>query len=85
MRVSVKHTGAKNPAQFESPKYSLPITWDDLQAIKDNFWPDCIALEIYPPKASIVNVADMRWLWVLPAGASLPFNLDSDSQTLLKS
>lgn len=85
MRVSVKHTAARNLAQFEDPKSSLPITWDDLQAIKDHFWPECIAIEVYPPKSAIVNVADMRWLWVLPAGAMLPFNLQADSQTLLKS
>lgn len=38
-RVAVKHTSAKTPAEFDSPKHSQPITWDDLQAIKDDFWP----------------------------------------------
>jgi hypothetical protein len=75
LRVAVKHTRAKTPEQYECRKYSLPITWDDMQAIKDHFWPSRIAVEVFPPKDSIVNVADMRWMWVLPPGAVLPFNL----------
>lgn len=76
-KVSVKHTAASNQAEFLSRDYSLPVTWDDLQAIKDRFWPGLIGLEIYPPKRSIVNAADLRWLWVLPAAAVLPFNLQA--------
>lgn len=72
-------------AQFTSRGYSLPITWDDMQAIKDHFWPERIAMEIYPPHDSIVDVADMRWMWVLPAGACLPFNLQSSSLEILTS
>lgn len=57
-------------------------TWSQLQAIKDHFWPHRVALEIYPPKHRIVDVAPMRWLWILPAGHCLPFNLATDGEPL---
>lgn len=79
LRVSIKHTSAKTPEQYEKRRYSKPITWDDMQAIKDWFWPNRIAVEVFPPKANVVNVADMRWMWVLPQGAVLPFNLQGSS------
>jgi hypothetical protein len=85
LRVAVKHTRAKNQKQVMSRGYAKPVTWDDLQAIKDHFWPDRIAVEIFPPKDKIVDVADMRWIWVLPRGAVLPFNLQRDSLHRLES
>jgi hypothetical protein len=83
--VAVKHTAAKNPTEFADRKFSKPITWDDLQAIKDRFWPSRIAVEVFPPKDKIVDAADMRWLWVLPPGAVLPFNLQANSSSRLES
>lgn len=85
LRVSIKHTRAKTPENFMKRGYALPITWDDMQAIKDHFWPDRIAIEIFPPHDSIVDIADMRWMWVLPKGAVLPFNLQSSSLERLES
>ena len=85
IRVAVKHTRAKNQAQACKRGYDLPVTWDDLQAIKDHFWPERIALEVFPPKDKIVDVADMRWIWVLPKGAVLPFNLQSRAIERLES
>ena len=48
------------------------ISWDDLQRLKT----ECgrgerMAVEIFPPDHDVVNVANMRHLWVLPD--SLPF------------
>ncbi len=85
LRVAIKRTAGKTRKQAEGRSHSIPITWDELQAIKDHFWPELIAIEIYPPKASIVNVADLRWLWVLPPGAMLPFNLKDGSESRLSS
>lgn len=79
LRVSVKHTRATKPDDVMKRGYAKPITWDDMQAIKDHFWPERIAVEVYPPKDKIVDVADMRWMWVLPKGAMLPFNLQASS------
>lgn len=43
------------------------ITWDELQSIKnavgyENSW--CV--ECFPPENKIINVANMRHLWILP-------------------
>ena len=85
IRVAVKHTKAKTPAQAMRRGYDLPVTWDDMQAIKDHFWEERIAVEVFPPKDKIVDVADMRWIWVLPKGAILPFNLQSRAIERLES
>lgn len=79
LRVAVKHTSGKTVEKAMDRKYSKPITWDDMQAIKDHYWPNRIAVEVYPPRDKIVNDADMRWMWVLPKGAILPFNLQGSS------
>ncbi len=45
------------------------ITWDELQALKNECGRgDRWAMEIYPAEAKIVNVSNMRHLWVLPEG-----------------
>lgn len=47
------------------------ISWDALQAIKDSLgFADQDAVELYPAKNDIVNVANMRHLWVLPEKVS---------------
>lgn len=49
------------------------ITWDDLQRLKrEAGFGDREAVEIFPPDDSVVNVANMRHLWVLPA--PMPFS-----------
>lgn len=43
------------------------ISWDDLQWIKNCIgYGDRFAVEIYPAEHEVVNVANMRHLWVLP-------------------
>ena len=43
------------------------ITWDDLQRLKRECgYHDRDAVEIYPRDYDIVNVANMRHLWILP-------------------
>lgn len=42
------------------------ITWDELQQLKKECgFGDRWAVEIYPPDAEIVNVSNMRHLWIL--------------------
>jgi hypothetical protein len=44
------------------------LTWDDLQRLKaEAGFGDRWAVEIYPPDASVVNVANLRHLWLLQA------------------
>lgn len=58
------------------------IPWDDLQVLKGHAgYGDREAVEIYPPDARVVNQANMRHLWVLPAGEQMPFGLDKERDT----
>lgn len=82
VRVSVKHNSGDSVDAFRDRANALPVTWDDLQAIKSRFWPNRIAIEVYPPIDQLVNDADMRWLWVLPVTAALPFNLHGKTDVL---
>ena len=43
------------------------ITWDDLQRLKSEAgYGDREAVEVYPPDSCVVDVANIRHLWVLP-------------------
>lgn len=43
------------------------ITWDELQWLKaEAGFADSWAVEVFPPDDQVVNVANMRHLWVLP-------------------
>jgi hypothetical protein len=47
------------------------ITWDEIQDIKRKLgFGDCFAVEIYPADADVVNVANMRHIWMIDP---LPF------------
>lgn len=56
-------------------RFREDIAWDDLQRLKaEAGFGDRLAVETFPPDRLIVNVANMRHLWVMPAGAErLPF------------
>lgn len=44
------------------------IGWDVLQRIKDEMLgPDVLAIEVYPPADAVVNAANIRHLWEVPA------------------
>lgn len=43
------------------------ITWDELQSVKAGCgFGDCDAVEVYPKTTDVVNVANMRHLWLVP-------------------
>lgn len=49
------------------------ITWEELQRLKrEAGYGDHDAVEIFPADADVVNVANMRHLWIV-AGGSMPF------------
>lgn len=51
--------------------------WSDLQRIKDEIaGPERVAIEIYPAAKDVVDNANMRHLFVLPAGTAAPFTID---------
>lgn len=48
-------------------RFNDGISWDELQSIKNNVgYADLQAIEIFPKERDLVNVANMRHLWVLP-------------------
>lgn len=49
------------------------ITWVELQRLKrEAGYGDHDAVEVFPPDCDLVNVANIRHLWILPSG-HLPF------------
>ena len=61
MRLSVCRT------KLDGTRWQDGITWDELQQIKKEVgMGDKFAVEIYPADADVVNVANMRHLWILP-------------------
>lgn len=47
------------------------ITWEELQAIKAEVgYAELDAVEIYPRSGDVVNVSNMRHLWVMPGPVS---------------
>lgn len=60
-RLSVCRTTIK-----ENGHWAEEITWAELQSLKEQCgYGDKAAVEIYPPDKDIVNVANMRHIWVL--------------------
>ncbi|WP_247875543.1 MULTISPECIES: hypothetical protein [unclassified Brucella] len=56
-----------------SVEHDGTITWDELQALKnEHFGPDAVAIEVYPPHSHVVNSLPMRHLWRLGSGEYWP-------------
>lgn len=61
IRLSICRTEIDNQG-----KWIANITWEDLQEIKKQMgYGDRTAVEIYPKEKDIVNVANMRHLWIV--------------------
>ena len=59
-RLSICRTSRKGD------RWADGITWDELQAIKDQCgYRDADAVELYPRRVDVVNEANMRHLWVM--------------------
>jgi hypothetical protein len=64
-RLSIQRTGS-NAYIRASRRDERPISWDELMAVKaaigfDTRW----AVEVFPPDRHVVNVANMRHIWLL--------------------
>lgn len=67
IRISVNLTTVDERLDWEDG-----IGWEDLQTIKDELgYAERDAVEVFPAQGDLVNVANMRHLWVLPY--RLPF------------
>lgn len=61
LRISVNRTKLLGTGRWDDG-----LTWDELQAVKKMIgYGDYWAVEIYPADDSVVNVANMRHLWIL--------------------
>lgn len=61
-RLTINRTDIDNHGNWKDG-----ITWDELQTIKNAVgYEDHDALEVYPAKKDLVNVSNMRHLWILP-------------------
>lgn len=62
-----------NRTALQGGRWVDGITWDDLQRLKrEAGYGSHDAIEIYPADVDVVNVANIRHLWVMPPD-SLPF------------
>lgn len=62
IRLSVNKT-----IMLSSGRWDDGLSWDELQKIKQQAgYGDRFAIEIYPEDSNIINVANMRHLWLLP-------------------
>jgi hypothetical protein len=60
-RLSINRTAIRTDGRWDDG-----LTWDEIQAIKNELGlGDKYAIEIYPRDCDVVNVANMRHLWVL--------------------
>lgn len=70
VRLSIVSAKRVTPSQGRGLQDGIP--WDDLQQIKDRLgYHGRDAVEVYPAEDDLVDVANMRHLWILPY--RLPF------------
>lgn len=74
IRMSVSRTDIKGDRWVEN------ITWDDLQRLKRECGRGMLeGFEIYPKDDDIVNVANMRHIWIFKDESILPFGFGRKS------
>lgn len=64
LRLSINRTSLAKGGEW-----AQEITWEELQRLKGEAgYANFDAVEVYPPDSDVVNVANMRHLWILPRG-----------------
>ena len=67
IRLSVLRTKIKTDLHWDEG-----MDWDELQDVKRQAgFGNAFAVEIFPPERDVVNVANLRHLWILPAPLDL--------------
>jgi len=75
IRLSINRTKMRMDGKWETG-----ISWDELQYIKKEIgFGDMYAIEIYPPEKDVINVANMRHLWILPQPLNVGWSNDDQS------
>lgn len=68
VRLSILRTALESGGGWQQD-----ITWEELQRIKrEAGYGGQEGVEVFPPDCDVVNVANIRHIWILPAG-HLPF------------
>ena len=66
-----------NKTSHDGLSWTDGIPWDELQKIKNEVgYEDFDAVEIYPKERDVVNVSNMRHLWVMPEQLSFGWRKD---------
>lgn len=79
IRLSINRSAVNN-----SGGWTHGITWDELQQLKfQSGYGDCDAVEVFPAQADVVNVANMRHLFVYANAASPSFIWRSSARVSL--
>lgn len=69
VRMSINRTSINNQGE-----YLDGIVWDELQELKRQAgFSDCDAVEVFPPNKDLVNVANIRHLWIFTGPSPLEF------------
>lgn len=62
-----KMTISRNEWDSKSRRYVDGITWDEIMEIKRGIgFGEQNAVEFYPPDSEVVNIANVRHIWILP-------------------
>ena len=74
VRLSINRAGLDKGGEWQQG-----ISWEDMQRLKrEAGYGNHDAVEVFPPDDDVVNVANMRHLWILPRGAvSFAWRADS--------
>jgi hypothetical protein len=67
--------------RINSPRlFKDGISWDELQEIKRQCgYADRMAVEIYPPDRDVLNIMNVRHLWLLPEPLDFAWRIDSST------
>lgn len=69
-----------NPLRERGYDWKAEISWDELQEIKRGCGYGCkFAVEVYPEDCNLVNVANMRHLWILPERLAFAWTRNADA------
>ena len=75
-RLSICRTQLNNDVDYQDG-----LSWDELMRVKSECgFADCDAVEIYPRDRDVVNVANLRHLWILPELSDLAWRTDAPSR-----
>jgi len=62
IRLSINRTKLNGDGEW-----SDQISWDELQRLKRQAgYTGCLAVEVYPRDSDLVNISNMRHLWIMP-------------------